>query len=642
MIKIKFLFIAILSLLTVNQVFCNPHVAMHEVKPLTEQLFKMHVTERGMSSKLIKRSLFLMIQDFDESGSYLLEEEKTPFLEVGRPILESAVAGYHRGQFPLHHKLLSTIDKAIARHQIIRAQVRQQVLAHYRTLLGQEGVQTVSIGNTDDIAKKIEKSYVSLIKVKLKERGQESFSKSTVEAILAYQDQLWSEREDRLGGEKGHALLPVQLVKYFARSMDVHSDYFSPAEAAHLRASLNKQMCGIGVVFRRDFDGLYINEVIKGAPADLSNKVHAGDKVIAVEGQVVDKIGFKKAIGLMKGCAGKTLHLTLRKGGKKNQVVQEVSLKRAPIVLNDQRVSSRATPCGNGMIGLINFPGFYSNGGSISAAGDLKREIVKLQGQGDLKGIVLDMRENGGGFLDQAIKVCKLFMPGGLVAIAKYKDNKVRFMNHVGKKPLYEGPLVILTSKASASAAEIVSQTLQDYGLAIVAGDEEGTFGKGSMQTQTVTNEKAEHFFKVTVARYYTASGRSPQAVGVSSDVVVNSHYFPYTFGEKHLTFALSPDVLDEEVFDQLHRASGVAWSRGGGARAAQVVPYLSPRMSAMRQQLRQVKHNSEERLKKDHNFQYFLKTGRKKQRDGIAAFGSKDLQMQEAAEIVKDLVAMQ
>ena len=449
------------------------------------------------------------------------------------------------------------------------------MLAHYRTLLGKEGVQTVSMGHTDDIAKKIEKTYVSLIKVKLKERGQESFSKSTVGAILAYQDQLWSEREDRLGGEKGHSLLPVQLVKCFAKSMDVHSDYFSPAEAAHLRASLNKQMCGIGVIFSRDFDGLYINEVIKGAPADLSNKVHAGDKVIAVERQMVDKIGFKKAIGLMKGRAGKMLHLTLRKGGKKNQVVQEVSLKRAPIILNDQRVSSRSTPCGNGVVGLINFPGFYSNGGSISAAGDLKREIVKLQGQGNLKGLVLDMRENGGGFLDQAIKVCKLLCQAVLLRLLSIKITKCVFMNHVGKKHFMKGPLLVLTSKASASAAEIVSQTLQDYGLAIVAGDEEGTFGKGSMQTQTVTNEKAEHFFKVTVARYYTASGRSPQAVGVHSDVVVNSRYFPYTFGEKHLTFALSPDVLDEEVFDQLHRASGVAWSRGGGAKAAQVVPYL-------------------------------------------------------------------
>ena len=100
--KIKFFFIAALSLLTVNQGFCAAHVAMHEVKPLTEQLFRMHVTERGMSSELMQRSLFLMIQDFDEASCYLLEEEKAPFLEVGHPILESAVAGYHRGRFPLH------------------------------------------------------------------------------------------------------------------------------------------------------------------------------------------------------------------------------------------------------------------------------------------------------------------------------------------------------------------------------------------------------------------------------------------------------------------------------------------------------------------------------------------------------------
>ncbi len=123
------------------------------------------------------------------------------------------------------------------------------------------------------------------------------------------------------------------------------------------------------------------------------------------------------------------------------------------------------------------------------------------------------MRENSGGFLSQAVRVSGLFISSGVVVISKYGDGSLKYYRSMDGSPHYQGPLVILVSRGSASATEIVAQTLQDYGVALVAGDIQ-TYGKGTIQHQTVTSDRTNSFFKVTVGRYYTVSENRPKSKG--------------------------------------------------------------------------------------------------------------------------------
>ena len=138
--------------------------------------------------------------------------------------------------------------------------------------------------------------------------------------------------------------------------------------------------------------------------------------------------------------------------------VFRVKLRRAKIVMEDERLSYTYEPVADGIIGKIDLPAFYDNGGSVSVERDLREALRDLRSQGKIKGLVLDMRQNSGGFLNQAVKVAGIFLTGGVVVISRYSDGEMSYSRDIDGRQYYSGPLVILTSKASASAAEIVAQ----------------------------------------------------------------------------------------------------------------------------------------------------------------------------------------
>jgi carboxyl-terminal processing protease len=199
----------------------------------------------------------------------------------------------------------------------------------------------------------------------------------------------------------------------------------------------------------------------------------------------------------------------------------------------------------------------------------------------------------------------------------------------------------------SASASEIVAQALQDYGVAIVVGDQT-TFGKGSIQYQTVTDAKAEHFFKVTVGRYYTVSGRSTQIDGVQADIVVPTQYAPYNIGEKFLEYPLPPDQVEAAYIDPLSDLD----ERTRQVFQARYLPFLQRVVPFWKKMLPTLKQNSAYRLAHDPNFQAFLKkqeTIRARQHtmpvnsvDEHVQIGMEDLQMMEAVNVVKDMVILE
>ncbi|MBM3192098.1 MAG: PDZ domain-containing protein, partial [Chlamydiae bacterium] len=395
-----------------------------------------------------------------------------------------------------------------------------------------------------------------------------------------------------------------------------------------------KQFHGIGVVLRENEEGVYIADLITGGPAYASGLLKVGDIVTAIDGQLIQEMSFDEVLERLRGEENSSVELSIQRTAAEFSVVR---LKRQKIVLHEERLSYSYEPYADGVIGKIVLPGFYDNGEGVNSEKDLREAIRELKVLGPVYGIVIDLRENSGGFLSQAVKVAGLFITKGVIVISKYSDGEIRYMRDLDGRLYYQGPLVLLTSKASASAAEIVAQALQDYGVAIIVGDER-TYGKGSMQYQTVMEESAKVYFKVTVGRYYTISGRSTQIEGVLADVVVPTVFSPYNIGERYLEFPLPSDQLD------LESVSIKGFQK-------KYLPTLQVKETEWKAMIPLLKANSEKRLTKDENFQSFLRKirggapvespyhqGRKKGGQ-THDFGVEDLQVKESVNILKDMI---
>jgi carboxyl-terminal processing protease len=267
------------------------------------------------------------------------------------------------------------------------------------------------------------------------------------------------------------------------------------------------------------------------------------------------------------------------------------------------------------------------------------REAIKnLKKKGKLYGLVLDMRENSGGFLNQAVKVAGLFITSGVIVISKYAQGEIQYLRDIDGRAYFNGPLMVLTSKGSASAAEIVAQALQDYGAALIAGDER-TYGKGTIQYQTVTDDDPKAYFKVTVGRYYTVSGKSTQIEGVKADIVIPTEYSIYNIGERFLEYPLSSDRVPSAYVDPLTDLdrNSKNWFKKN------YLPNLQKKDLRWRKMLPALNENNNYRLEQNPNFKAFMASLNKGTDMNFPLtddnWGIEDIQMEQAVNLLKDMI---
>ncbi len=617
-------------------------LSLRDVRPTMDKMFTYHVENKEFNQMIVKRSMKIYIEQFDPTRISLLKGEVAPFLAMPSEQTQKVVNQYHQGEFLQYWNLNFMIEQAILRNRRIRHEQIERLINEGTDSLSRTVPRTYTDypATEEELKNRIYDRLILEVQTYTKQRKVKEVSPQLVQKILHHRVKRRAAFEAHYLGGSEHELA-LHMLKALAKSLDAHTGYYSPLEAHEIRAALKKEFSGVGVVLREDFDGVYVSDLIHGGPADKSGGIQVGDILVAINRQGVEDLTFEQLLEVMKGKAGSKITL----GVKRDEEVVHVDLIRQKITMDDERLSLASTPCGDGIIGKITVPAFYDNGGQVSLDRDMREALRVLKSEGKLQGLVLDFRENSGGFLSQAVKVSSLFMNGGLIVISKYSDGEVSYQRNIDGRQYYEGPLVILTSKASASAAEIVAQALQDYGVALIVGDER-SYGKGSMQYQTITNERARAFFKVTVGRYYTASGRSPQIQGVQADIVVPTAFFPYNIGERYLEFPLSNDHLSNDTFHSLMNIK-----QGSYHDVARfTVPYLKPRESKWRQMLPQLTANSRERLANDQNFQFFLKVGKGYQpkraqtrREASSEnYGMDDLQVKESVSIVKDMISIQ
>jgi carboxyl-terminal processing protease len=471
-------------------------------------------------------------------------------------------------------------------------------------------------------------------KVDSKERKQKVFN--LLEKKLVRNESLYLE-------DLNNNLLAQRILKSLTRSLDAHSFYFSEEEAEQMRLALEKEFEGVGVVLTESIDGIIIADIVKNSPAQKSGLIKINDILVEVNGKSTEYLSFDKVMKLMKDKNSSYMVLGFKRITDDNErSFWRVKLEKKPISMDDQRLTFSYEPFADGIIGKLELKSFYENSNGITSEKDIKSAIRNLKRKAELKGIILDLRENAGGFLSQAIKVAALFIKNGVIVISKNSEKEMRYLRNIEGEAFYNGPLIILTSKLSASASEIVAAALQDYGVALIVGDET-TFGKGSIQYQTVTDKTADYFFKVTVGKYYTVSGKTTQINGVPADIIVPSSFSAYKIGERYLKYPLKADKIKDAYNDKLTDIDGKIkyWFKQN------YLPYLQKKVNFWHKLVPVLKENSENRIKKDPDFQNFLKrqkeieaklNGKDIEIDS-EDYGIEDLQLKEATNILKDMI---
>jgi carboxyl-terminal processing protease len=375
-----------------------------------------------------------------------------------------------------------------------------------------------------------------------------------------------------------------------AHVYDPHSDYLGHEQMESLSIEMNLSLFGIGASLEAEDGYCKVRELLPGGPAARSGQLKPGDRIVAVAQagkQPVDIVNMplSRIVELIRGPKGSTVTLTvIPAGGATGAPTKTTSLVRDEITLEDQQAKARIVdlPAGQGTplrLGVIDLPSFYADmdgGRRHSATTDVSRLLEKLNAE-HVRGVVLDLRHNGGGSLDEAISLTGLFIRKGPVVQTRASDGKIEVDEDTDPSVAYDGPLVLLTSRFSASATEILAGALQDYGRAVVVGDS-STFGKGTVQSilplaPFMDRVGLGHAYdpgalKITISKFYRPSGASTQLRGVAADLVLPSTSDFSDVSESSLQDPLPWDVVPAASYQRLNRvAPYLAALRASSAR---------------------------------------------------------------------------
>lgn len=409
-------------------------------------------------------------------------------------------------------------------------------------------------------------------KAERKEKGEETDKDSEPEEPEKSIYEKVSDRYERIlkrVNENNTEDVATLFIKSIARAYDPHSEYFSQQQYDNFRIGMNKSLKGIGAMLQKDEDqgGATIEGLVVGGPAFKGGELEVKDRVIGVgqgvDGEFTDVVEMKLSdiVDLIRGEVGSVVRLKVIPAGKSTEI-KLVNITRDKIDLKDSLATAdliiTQDPKGEEQkIGWITLPSFYADmdGGQTSTTTDVRRLLTRLSIEG-IDGLVVDLRDNGGGSLEEAINMTGLFIKKGpVVQSIDWRENRdQRFSRNA--EAVYGGPMVVLTNRASASASEIFAAALQDYNRAVIVGDN-STFGKGTVQQLRPVlssrlilpfNRKTiqQGALKLTIQTFYRINGHSTQRDGVVADVHLPSILDIAEIGEASL-----PNALDVEPIPQ-------------------------------------------------------------------------------------------
>ncbi|MFV3368386.1 carboxy terminal-processing peptidase [Pseudomonas sp. NY15435] len=346
-------------------------------------------------------------------------------------------------------------------------------------------------------------------------------------------------------------------INAFAQTYDPHTQYLSPDSAENFDINMSLSLEGIGAVLQSDNDYVKVVRLVPAGPAEKSKQIATSDKIIGVaqgKGEMVDVVGWRldEVVKLIRGPKGSQVRLEVipSTNAPNDQTSKIVTITREAVKLEDQAAKKSEITIDhegkNYKLGIIDVPAFYLDFKAYRAGDpdyksttrDVKKLIAELQ-KDKVDGIVIDLRNNGGGSLQEATELTGLFIDQGPTVLVRNSDGRVDVLNDDEGKAFYTGPMTVLVNRLSASASEIFAGAMQDYHRALIVGGQ--TFGKGTVQTIQPLNHGE---LKLTLAKFYRVSGQSTQHQGVIPDIGYPSIVDDKEIGESALPDSMPWDTI--------------------------------------------------------------------------------------------------
>ena len=388
----------------------------------------------------------------------------------------------------------------------------------------------------------------------------------------SFADELQTDANDRL----------AEFANAIANSYDPHTDYFAPIARDNFDISISGRLEGTGAQLQQDDGQLKVADIVAGSASFRQGELKVGDVILrvaqgAAEPVSVEGMRFEKAVKLIRGPKGTEVRLTVR---KPNGATVVIPIIRDVVVIEETYAQSAIVKRDGRNYGYLHLPGFYADfggKGGRSSADDVRTELSKLSKE-NVAGVVLDLRYNGGGSLQDAVAMGGLFVPGGPMVQVKPSRGRAQALDDKDPQVQYGGPLVVLVNKYSASASEILAAAMQDYRRAVVMGST--TYGKGTVQQvfdldNAVSPElkalKPLGSLKLTLQKFYRVNGGSTQFKGVVPDITLPDVLSSHAKGEKEADYPLQWDEIAPATYQPTNTLTVRTLEKLRAASAARV-----------------------------------------------------------------------
>ncbi|MEM1406201.1 MAG: carboxy terminal-processing peptidase [Bacteroidota bacterium] len=528
-----------------------------EARLVSQILTTYHFKKIALNDSLSAVILDNYISTLDNNKSYFTKSDITEFGQYRNKLDDMTSMGEVEVAFVIFNKFR---DRFNQRMEYVRSTLTSKTYDYtkdefYQTDRDDED-WAVNGDELNELWRKVIKSQA--LSLKLSGRSQDEIEENITKRYKRFQKNV-----DQYTSEDVFEL----YMNTVAEAFDPHTNYFSPRTSDRFKQNMSLSLEGIGARLQMDNDFTKIVQIMPGGPAEKSGLLHDNDRIVGVaqgvDGEMVDVIGWRldDVVQLIKGPKGTTVRLEIleAKNGV-NGKPTEITLVRDKIKIEDLEAKAEVINLNNSgqnhKVGIITLPGFYmdfeayQNGDPNynSTTRDVKRLIEELKGKG-IDGLMVDLRNNGGGSLAEAIDLTGLFIKDGPVVQVKTSGNKIEVGKDEDPGLLWDGPLAVMINRFSASASEIFAGAIQDYGRGVVIGEQ--TFGKGTVQNvidlgryiDVPDGEKVGQL-KLTLQKFYRVTGSSTQHLGVDPDINLPSAFDASEFGESSNPSALPWDQI--------------------------------------------------------------------------------------------------
>ncbi|PHQ87865.1 MAG: tail-specific protease, partial [Thalassobium sp.] len=506
---------------------------------IMSNLLRGHYERKRLDNAMSSQVLDTLLDDIDSTRSYMLASDIAEFEQYRTSLDEALSRGNMAPAFSIYNRFeqrvaerLSFLLNELSNHVKDYNYKQDETLELDR----EDAPWATTAAELDELWRKRLKN--SILNLKLAGKEQDDIIKLLTRR---YQNQL----------NRVYLSKPEDAYQTFmnavTRTFDPHTQYFSPRNSENFNINMSLSLQGIGAVLQTEDEHTKVVRLVPGGPAAKANNLSPADKIVGVgqdaDGEIVDVIGWRldEVVDLIRGASGTTVRLEILPADSSGSDSKVISIVRDEVKLEEQSAQKEVIELKDGdktrRIGVIDIPTFYidfqgrmeNRPDYKSTTRDVRKLITELKEEG-IDGLIIDLRNNGGGSLEEAIDLTGLFIPTGPVVQVRGIRDRVEVLQDQDPEVLYDGPMTVLVNRLSASASEIFAGAIQDYGRGLIVGGQ--TFGKGTVQSLRPLTQGQ---LKITQAKFYRVSGDSTQHQGVIPDVLFPSLFDKEKIGESAL-----------------------------------------------------------------------------------------------------------